>query len=142
VYFTESGDTILIPLGSISFTILSPLTDSSAVFQPFSSKCGGLYLGLKEKDKKGEFQVGQNYPNPLFEFTAIPVINPGNRPLKIHVYNSMGKMVRVLPATGQSGTDVLFNRLDNFGNRLPAGIYYYGPDSVSTVQYHRLVILD
>lgn len=141
VFFTESGETVLIPLGSITFSILNPLTDTSVVFQPFSSKCGGLYLGVQESQKQGGPRLGQNYPNPLSEYTFIPVLTPDDQPLKILIYNSIGKKVREIPTSGHHSTGIPFNRRDDSGNRLPAGIYYYGADSDAQDRFHRLVIL-
>jgi hypothetical protein len=141
VYYTESGETTLNIVDAVLFTIEGPITDTSSVFTPFSSVCGGAHLGLNEAGKnKGDF-VGQNFPNPFSYQTTIPLkmISPQSMLL---IYNSMGAIVRKIALSNNSGKEVTISRLDDNGHRLPPGIYFYSIQSPFPAGFHRMVVVD
>lgn len=139
VFFTESGDTILIPLGNISFSILNPPTDSALIFEPFSSKCGGLFLNTQENLSPKASILGQNYPNPFSEFTRIPV---HTGPVEIEIFNSIGEKVLELSSTDSFSTEIIMTPYDETGHRFSPGIYYYSVRSGMPETYYRMAIID
>jgi Domain of unknown function (DUF4082)/Secretion system C-terminal sorting domain len=71
---------------------------------------------------KGEYTLGQNYPNPFRDETTIQYTLPLSGPVSLTLYDISGRSVRVLVnATKEAGTyAVSFNT----GN-LTRGVYYY-----------------
>jgi len=142
VFFTESGDTSLIPLGSINFSILAPVTDSATVFEPFSSKCGGLFVGMPDKYRSATSILGQNHPNPFREVTWIPITVSRSGPIAIEIYNSIGEKINDIHTFASPGSELAVYGIDNQGRKLPSGIYYYCSSSEGSKQYHRMIILE
>jgi len=76
-----------------------------------------------------EFNLSQNYPNPFNPSTTIKYqianLKPQNTTLQI--FNSLGQLVRTLVNTEQSQGEfsVVWNGLDNNGNAVSSGIYFY-----------------
>jgi hypothetical protein len=77
--------------------------------------------------KINTFSLAQNYPNPFNPSTQISFNIPSPENVQMVVFNSLGQKMRTLINENlPSGThQVAWNGRDNFGNELPAGIYYY-----------------
>ena len=77
----------------------------------------------------GSFRLLTNYPNPFNPITTIPFEVGGVKPVDVslQVYNNLGQKVASLvneklnPGTYQ----VSWNALNQFGSRVPSGIYFY-----------------
>jgi hypothetical protein len=74
-----------------------------------------------------EFELDQNYPNPFNPQTTIRFAVPRSSWLTIEIYNSLGQKVRLLTeATFKAGYhEIVWNGLDDAGNRLSSGVYFY-----------------
>jgi len=74
-----------------------------------------------------QFTLEQNYPNPFNNSTTINfhISRPGD--ITLEISNILGQKVYSLPMpdalTGQYGID--WNGIDNNGNSLPSGLYFY-----------------
>ena len=73
-----------------------------------------------------EFALEQNYPNPFNPETTVKFSIAKTSDVKIHVYNSIGQLVKVLVNQKQNqGTyTVTWNGKDHFGHVVPTGIYF------------------
>lgn len=74
-----------------------------------------------------DYQLQQNYPNPFNPTTIIPFELSKNEVVKLSIFNSLGQKVRTLlnqdfPAGGHQAK---WDGQDDFGQTVPAGVYYY-----------------
>jgi len=142
VYYTEPEDTTRYYVGSTSFIIESPMLDSLSFFNPFSSDCGGMNLGWKEARKKKSGLIGQNFPNPFHDQTSISFSTIPNKSGKILIMNTIGEIVRGIPLPGTGRSEITIYRQDEYGKKLPAGIYFYFLDSQIPPVTHKMIIMD
>jgi len=96
---------------------------------------GGV-TGIETDDGKGSaslpktFALGQNYPNPFNPSTTIQYTIPdvsGEVPVKIHVYNIRGRLVKQLvdKEMKPGRYQIQWNGLDSGGHPVSSGIYLY-----------------
>ncbi len=75
------------------------------------------------------FELGQNYPNPFNPSTIIPVTIKGKQwqQAELHIYNILGEKVHTLFYGLLNGGSYEFtwNGLDQQGNAVASGIYFY-----------------
>jgi hypothetical protein len=73
------------------------------------------------------FSLDQNYPNPFNPSTTIKYSIPSISPVKLTIYNSIGKEIKSLVNTTQAAGNYerQWNGNDNFGNVAASGIYFY-----------------
>ena len=141
VYYTEPDDTTQYYIGSTSFVIDEPVSDTLAVFHPFSSDCGGINVGRNEQERKWEM-LGQNYPNPFRDQTSIRVVcNPEERQTVI-VMNIYGEIVHSIRIEGEGTKELSLSRYDCNGKTLPAGVYLYTTDTKQTSLFRKMIIID
>jgi hypothetical protein len=83
-------------------------------------------------------QLEQNFPNPFNPRTNIRVVVPFTQHIKLEVYDSIGRKVRVLRDGLISAgiRDVEFN-----GNGLASGLYFYRLESNEGVQIKKMMLL-
>lgn len=69
----------------------------------------------------------QNYPNPFNPATVISFQLPVSIPVKLQIYNLMGQLVRTLVDEQKlaGSYQVVWDGLNEHGERLPSGIYLY-----------------
>lgn len=74
-----------------------------------------------------KFQLDQNYPNPFSSSTSISYKLNQESDVHITIYDVVGREVRKFTAGEQTiGIhSILWNGLNNFGERLATGIYFY-----------------
>jgi len=79
-------------------------------------------------DEKGiSTGIGPNYPNPVYESTTIPFrLNPAGD-VVIKIMNCMGREIKTLTNEYYPAGDhaVKWNGTDQYGARVPSGIYFY-----------------
>lgn len=141
VYYTYPEDTVRNYVGSTSFNIESPLLDSLAFFNPFSSDCGGINLGTKEIIKKKSGLISQNFPNPFSNQTSIH-LKMRTPQGELLIYNSMGVIVRKIKLLETTEQEVTISRLDDEGQRLPPGIYFYSIRTPFPTGFHKMIVVD
>jgi hypothetical protein len=95
-----------------------------------------------------------NYPNPFVNYTEFWFNhNKPNEPLEVQVqiFTVSGKLIKTInqqvQTTGNLARNIVWNGLDDFGNKLGKGVYIYKLKVTSTIsnisseKYEKLVIL-
>ncbi len=82
-----------------------------------------------------EFALLQNYPNPFNPATIIEYELPEPSMVQLTIYNSLGQhVVSLVERQIQSGYQTIeWSAVNNSGNPLPSGIYYYRMHAISQV---------
>jgi hypothetical protein len=78
-------------------------------------------------ERPAGFELRQNYPNPFNPNTTIAYSLDQNANVRILVYNSLGRLVRILVNEHQvAGVyEVTWNGVGSHGNPQPSGVYFY-----------------
>ncbi|RMG61626.1 MAG: T9SS C-terminal target domain-containing protein, partial [Calditrichaeota bacterium] len=84
------------------------------------------------------FELGQNYPNPFNPTTTIPYALPQASPVRLVLYDALGRQVAVL-VDGHQAAGRHQVRLD--ASQLAAGIYFYRLQAGPFVQMKKLVLI-
>jgi hypothetical protein len=73
------------------------------------------------------FDLSQNYPNPFNPSTNIKYQLPQAVQVSLTIYNMLGQQVRKLVSAQQPAGyhTVVWDGRDNFGRRVPSGVYHY-----------------
>lgn len=72
------------------------------------------------------FMLGQNYPNPFNAGTMIPLQITTDEPLRVEIFDIMGRLVRIFEYDGEiSSADIFWDGIDLNGHRVSAGTYLY-----------------
>ncbi|MBV6477296.1 MAG: hypothetical protein HGGPFJEG_00033 [Ignavibacteria bacterium] len=89
---------------------------------PFTSS-----IGNEKPLKNYLFELKQNYPNPFNPETYIEFSLIKNSMVRLDIFDINGKLVlNLLNNEKPEGlVSVKWNGLDNFGNKVPSGIYFY-----------------
>ncbi|MFC1618860.1 FlgD immunoglobulin-like domain containing protein [Candidatus Neomarinimicrobiota bacterium] len=91
-----------------------------------------------------EFSLSQNFPNPFNPETTINFSLPVDGSVKLAVYNLLGQEVRTLVSGAmETGSyKAMWNSLDNFGQKVPSGLYFYRlvVDN-KVINTHKMVLL-
>jgi len=101
-------------------------------------------VSFKDKVKTPrDFKLYQNYPNPFNPETRIRFSLAKREHVKLVVYNMLGQKVKTLlnkvkPAGNYS---VSWNGLDENGNKLSSGIYYYRLETGTSSATRKMVML-
>jgi hypothetical protein len=74
-----------------------------------------------------EYALGQNYPNPFNPVTTIKYQLPQTGHVRLSVYSVLGSEVRRLVDRTQDAAyhTVVWDGLDDQGNQVPSGVYFY-----------------
>ena len=94
-----------------------------------------------------QISLKQNYPNPFNPSTNIPFdISASGKSIidiNLSVYNILGQKVATLydGSIGVGGYTAKWNGLDDFGNQVPAGIYFYRLISEAFMQTKRMLLI-
>ncbi len=104
--------------------------DLSLTYQLFNEN-GLAGNGIMEIRNPDEFKLYQNYPNPFRNQTTIkydiPSLMVNNVPTEIHIYNTLGQVVRKLDegdkAAGQY--TVIWDGKNDDGEQVSSGVYFY-----------------
>ena len=98
---------------------------------------GSIVLGVEEQhgdNIPATFSLEQNYPNPFNPVTTIRYSIPVRSFIQIAIFNVIGVRVRTLASDIRSAGDytVRWDGLNDGGETLPSGIYYYRLTGVNT----------
>lgn len=92
-----------------------------------------------------EFSLQQNYPNPFNSNTVIQfgIAGPGESEVELSIFNMLGQRVRRLAeGTRPEGEyQIEWDGRDDFGNRLPSGIYFYKLKAGNFIETKKLVLV-
>jgi len=89
------------------------------------------------------FTLEQNYPNPFNSLTWINYSLPKSSNAAINIYNVRGELVRTLQNVQQPAGkySVVWNGLNNYGNRVSSGIYFYRLQTEGFIETKKMFML-
>ncbi len=89
------------------------------------------------------FKLFANYPNPFNPETTISYQIPRDSQVALAIFNTVGQQVRTLVNERQSAGVylVLWDAKDDFGNRVPSGVYFYRLRAGKVEVTRRLILL-
>jgi hypothetical protein len=90
-----------------------------------------------------QFQLLQNYPNPFNPCTEISYHLPKQCWIRLIVYNSLGQELEVLDEGYKNGgiyTVTWYGR-DQFGEKVPSGIYFYRLEADSRLFFRKMIMI-
>lgn len=145
--FTDAGEpgtndrarmVIRDPLGSIVLSVDGKLNKGNQ--QAHSGGPGGAKSAAAVPTA---YRVSQNHPNPFNPSTQIEYQIPAPGNASLVVYNTLGQEVRVL-AQGYHKTGrytVTWDGMDERGQPVSGGVYFYQFSSEGLVEVHRMLLL-
>jgi flagellar hook assembly protein FlgD len=85
------------------------------------------FSGLTAIEESKQVAIIQNYPNPFSETTTIEFELKSEENVTINIYNQTGEKVRHIECNDcKIGVNTyLWNCLDNEGNKVTTGIYFF-----------------
>jgi len=88
---------------------------------------GSTPINESRNTKPGQFYLKQNYPNPFNPLTTVEFFLPEMSDVHIVIYNILGLTIREwqLPNQNEGLHQVVWNGLNNMGNRVSAGTYFF-----------------
>lgn len=128
-------------------------------FVDFDLIAGTYYYRLKQLDLSGDdeftnsikisigvpskFRLEQNYPNPFNLETMISYSLPASSPVKLIIYNTSGQVIyRLVDEFQLAGRyTVAWRGLDNAGQKVASGIYYYKIETEYSAIFRKMTLL-
>ena len=105
---------------------------------------GGEVLEILDfKNPLDQFELKNNYPNPFNPSTSIKYILPNDGIVKVNVYDMMGRKIKTLINKFQKSghKSVQWDATNNFGNKVPSGVYLYKIEAGDFNQTKKMVLL-
>jgi hypothetical protein len=98
--------------------------------------------GIEKAVPEG-FNLEQNYPNPFNPSTTINFNLPENSNVKLTVFDVTGKEVNVLvnKQFNSGNHRTKWDGIDNLGNTVPTGIYFYQIQAAEFVQSKKMIFV-
>ncbi len=98
---------------------------------------------LADNNIPATYELGQNYPNPFNPTTEIKFAIPKSEKVRIAVYNSIGKLVKVLVNDNLTPGiyKITWNGDDNRGQKVASGVYLYRMETPSFQATKKMVML-
>jgi len=89
------------------------------------------------------YSLGQNYPNPFNPSTVISYSIAEASPVRIEVFNILGRRVRLLldRALAAGSYEVMWNGIDDQGNPVSSGVYLYRITAGDYVASRKMILL-
>ena len=90
-----------------------------------------------------EYALYQNHPNPFNPITNIAFDVPKSGYVNIIVYNMNGQLIRTLESSvfSPGRYNILWNGLDDYGQEVPSGIYFYSMQSESFSKRNKMIMI-
>jgi len=103
----------------------------------------GITGGTDNRGQITEVRLFQNAPNPLSDQTAISYQLPKSGQVKLNVYNIAGQKVKTLVDEAQQAGSytIKWNRHDNKGRQVSAGVYIYHLSIGDQTQTRKMIVL-
>jgi len=114
----------------------STLTDASGFYQI------DITTSVKSQNNlPTKFQLEQNYPNPFSSSTTISYKLNQKSNVQVNIYDILGRVVRKFSGGDQStgSHSILWDGLNNFGEKLATGIYFYRVQAGGEVQVKKMI---
>jgi hypothetical protein len=104
----------------------NPVSTLQMNYQLFS-KDGLAGNGMMQLGNPDAFKLYQNYPNPFNSQTTIPYDVSEEASVEIHIYNTLGKLVRTLDEGDKSVGQhtVVWDATNDGGDKVSSGVYFY-----------------
>ena len=92
------------------------------------------------------FSLAQNHPNPFNPSTTISYNVEQSGYVDLKIYDVMGRLVRTLVdnqyiSAGHQDYSVVWNGLDNHGQKASAGLYIYRLQSGSMTMTNKMILM-
>ena len=89
------------------------------------------------------FDLAQNYPNPFNPTTTIKYQLPKKADVKIVIYNMLGQVVRTIvdKSVDAGYQEVVWDGLNDTGNRVATGVYIYRMETDKFVKAHKMIMM-
>jgi glucuronoarabinoxylan endo-1,4-beta-xylanase len=90
-----------------------------------------------------KFELSQNYPNPFSSKTSISYKLKEQADVQVTIYDVLGRTVRKFTVNAQvAGThQIMWDGVNNFGQRLAAGIYFYQFRTAGESQIKKMILV-
>ncbi len=103
----------------------------------------GIYTGVEENNIVFlNDELGPNYPNPFNNLTTINYTLNNSSNIQLDIFDLTGKKIKTLvndfKNTGKH--QVIWDARDNYGNRVPCGIFFYRLKTNSSVQTKKMIL--
>jgi len=110
---------------------------------PEGYDCDGNFLNISENNFPKEYQLYNNYPNPFNPVTNIRFDVPSFDYVQLVVYNIKGQIVRTLESGNLAPGvyNISWDGLDDYGQILPSGIYFYSMDTAGFSKKNKMVLV-
>jgi hypothetical protein len=89
------------------------------------------------------YQLKQNYPNPFNPTTQISFEIPFSSSVSLDIYNALGQRIRsLIKGSLPAGVhESIWNGKDEYGNEVPAGIYFYQLNAGKFQQTRKMLLV-
>jgi hypothetical protein len=89
------------------------------------------------------FALRQNYPNPFNPSTTVSYSLPEGEMVTLDIYNILGHKVRTLVSENKSAGNftAVWDGLDDRGNQMPNGVYFYRLQAGAFLETRKMVLL-
>lgn len=106
----------------------------------FQTQHEAIQIHINKPDK---FELSQNYPNPFNPITRINYQLPDMVRVTLTIYNLLGqKVITLVDDDMEAGYHTaIWNGLDQFGNQVTSGIYYYRLVAGENIESRKMVLL-
>ena len=105
----------------------------------------GIYTGVEKNNIVFlNDELGPNYPNPFNNLTTINYTLNNSSNIQIDIFDITGKNIKSLVDEFKKAGKhkVTWDARDNYGNRVPCGIYFYILKTCSSVQTKKMILSD
>jgi hypothetical protein len=104
-------------------------------------------VGIEEQEEHDAGQIAgpiRVVPNPSRSTIHFHVVSGTSTPAELYIYDVTGQMIRRLPvdvASNGQAVHIPWDRQDNSGNNVPAGVYYVGGNGSTSEDRVKFVLL-
>jgi hypothetical protein len=123
-------------------------TDPSFPVPPDTFYTFPAFIGIAEERVEGSpfltYRLSQNSPNPFSSLSRITYEVPVETEVSVKVYDGLGRVVEVLARGWRTPGryDVLWDRCDSKGCRVPAGTYFCRMETGRFSSTRKMVVIE
>jgi len=135
-----------VPVENASVTFIDN-SDTTRQFSAVTNSAGEYTIGLatsvsSDNSQPTAFELEQNYPNPFSSSTAISYTLDKAVEAQVTIYDILGREIkRFTVGPGEAGRyRVVWHGLNNRGERVPAGVYFYRLQANGETQVKKMVL--
>jgi len=91
----------------------------------------------------GQLELAQNYPNPFGGSTTLQYVLSERTPVKVAVYDQLGRQVRLLVNSDQASGlhSLVWDGTDDAGSRVSSGVYLYRLETDAQTRVRSMTLL-